>query len=256
MPRATWTGSISLGMLNVPIKMYVDAREDKVSFSTIEKATGERIRMPYVSSVTGDELDRKADVMKRYEFGDGSTVDVTADEIALVQPLKTSHIELVGFVPKHEIDPSLYTSAHQVGPGEGGELGLTLLARVLEDRGLVGVGSYVKAGHERLVVLRATTTRVYVHELYWFDEVREPAVQSWPEPTDQMLEMADDMVMGMTIEWEHASFENTHRDALLSMLARKLEGKEPVVEEVEAESSPGDLMAQLEAQIAQAKGAA
>jgi len=253
MPRATWKGSIMLGLLNVPIATYVANREEKVSFNTVEIETGERIKMPYVSSVTGAELDRKTDVMKRYDFGDGRSADVTADDLATVHPAKSKVIQLQGFVPRVSIDPSLYATTHQVGALPETGQALSLLSIAMQSRDLVGVGTYVKGNAEKLVLLRANGARVWLHELYWADEVREPVEPLSGQTDKRMLAMAEQLVDGLVMDWDHGSYVNTHRDAMLAMLELKATGAE-IEAAVEPDMpSPSDLMAQLEASIAAAK---
>lgn len=237
--------------------MYVANREEKVSFVTVEAATGEKIRMPYVSSVTGEEVPR-ADTLKRYVFPDGRQADVLADEVASVQPKKSRELKLEGFMNVAMVDPSLYKSTHQLGPVDGAETALSLLAGVMHSEDLMGYGTYVKGGSERLFCIRATGTQVFLHELYWHSEVREAEVVDHNREFDERSrEMAKQLVMGLvTPSWQHHSYLNTHRDELLKMLDSKANGEAiELAPDVEPVTSPGDLMAMLEASIAAAKAA-
>ena len=143
MPRAIWSGSISFGLVNVPVKVYTAVREHSVHFHQIEKGTGSRIRYEKVSERSGREVATK-DIELGYELAKGRLVTVDPDALTELQPRTTKSIEISDFVDLSEIDPVFYNRTYLLGPdGESAERPYFLLLHAMLDRQRAGIGKVV-----------------------------------------------------------------------------------------------------------------
>ena len=135
MPRAIWSGTISFGLVNVPVKLHTATEEKDVSFHQFAEKTGDRIKNKRVSEKSGREVDFK-DIVKGYEVSKGKFVIVTPEELESVDPGPRRTIEIEDFVDLAEIDPIYYDKTYYLAPdGEGATKAYTLLLKAMEDRG-------------------------------------------------------------------------------------------------------------------------
>jgi DNA end-binding protein Ku len=256
MPRATWTGSIAFGLVNVPIEVFPATEDKSVRFNEFEAATGERIRHRRVAGDTGREVAMR-DIVKGYEVTKGEYVKVEPDELEAVQPVRSHTIEVEDFVELDEIDPVYFRRTYYLTPKDAGRRAYWLLHAAMAEAGRVAIGRFVMRTKEYLVAIRPTNLGLLLETMYFADEVRDPADLHFgepAEPAERELETALRLVDSLTTEWEPAAYADTYRERVLGLIESKAKG-EQIVPTAEREPAPiSDLMAALEASVEQAGG--
>jgi DNA end-binding protein Ku len=262
MARAIWSGSISFGLLNVPVKLYSAVARRGISLREIRESDGARIRHRRVAEGTEEEVPYEK-IVKAFEITSGNYVPLGKDEMAALAPKKTRAIEVQDFVDLAEIDPIYFDSPYYLGPAEGAEKAYSLLASALEASGKVAISRFVFRNKEHLAALRTDggvltlTTMRFADEVVSPQEALEdvlPAEQ--PKVAKKEVEMAEKLIDSLTSAFDPAAYRDEYREELMSLIERKAEGKEivtPEASEPEATGAP-DLMAALEESIAAVKG--
>lgn len=142
MPRAIWSGSISFGLVNIPVKLYTAVSRKSVRFNQLDRATGTRIKQRCVNSDTGEEIPN-GQIVKGYELGEGRYVTVSDEELASLDPVASRTIDLREFVLQSEIDPVFYDSAYYLVPDPVAKKAYALLVHAMEEADRVGVARFV-----------------------------------------------------------------------------------------------------------------
>ena len=262
MPRAIWSGSISFGLVNVPVKLYSAVHSQGLSFRQFEEGTNARVRNKRVSEKTGKEVDYD-DIVKGYEVKKGQYVMVDPEELAGFAPRASRTIDIEDFVALDEIDPSFYDSTYYLAPekSEGAKKAYVLLRKAMEDQGKVAVGRLVMRNKQYLAAIRpfedglAVSTMRFHDEIVPVSEIPEiPSGRSAPKVSPSEVKMAAQIIDSLTREWDPKRYEDTYRIEVLDYLKQKAAGKEIVVEEEpEEQAKVVDLMAALEASLEAAK---
>jgi DNA end-binding protein Ku len=245
MPRATWSGSISFGLVNVPVRLFSAVQEQDVHFHQLQKRTGSRVRYKKVSERSGRELDAD-DIIRGYELPGGRYVTLSDEEIESVEPERSHTISLEDFVPWQDIDPMFFQSTYWVVPTDdkGAKKAYMLLVEAMEDSGRVAIGRYVMRTKEHLVTLRPTGQgSIALHGMLFPDEVvPTKAVDGLPvraQVDAREVRMARQIIESLSVEWDPKRYKDTHRKALLAMIERKADGEEITVEAAPAAVAPG-----------------
>ncbi|HVF20713.1 MAG TPA: Ku protein [Mycobacteriales bacterium] len=259
--RSIWKGSISFGLVTIPVKLYSATEEKDISFRQVHREDGGRIRYKRECTIDGEEVPY-ADIAKGYEMPDGSMVVLTDDDLASV-PLTTSRaIDVVQFVPLEQIDPIYFNRSYYLEPDKAGVKPYVLLARALEESGQVAVVKVALRQRESLAALRVRDGVFVLETMLWPDEVREVDFGFLDDDVDvrpQELAMAGTLIDSLSGEFDPTAFTDAYREALEELIEAKVEGQE-VVQPVSAAPVAGavvDLMAALRASVdaAKARGA-
>ena len=257
MPRSMWSGSISFGLVTVPVKLYPAVRKHDIRFSQIHAETGGRVRQRRVDEKTGEEVAYE-DVAKGYEVADGRYLVVDPDELDALAPTSSRTIELVDFVALDDIDPVFFDRPYYLAPAnEAARKPYRLLTEAMERTGRAGVARFVMRTKEYLAVLRPRDGALVANTVHYADEVVEPDTIDGMdledvEVQDRELEMAERLIASLQTEWEPERYEDEYLARLQEFLEEKAAGREIVVEEPAEE--PGqvvDLMAALERSLSQ-----
>ncbi len=261
MARAIWSGSISFGLLNVPVKLYSAVARRGISLREIRESDGARIRHRRVAEGTDEEVPYEK-IQKAFEITSGNYVPITKDEMAALAPEKTRAIDVQDFVDLDEIDPIYFDSPYYLGPADGAEKAYSLLASAMERSGKVAIARFVFRNKEHLAALRADngvltlTTMRFADEVVPPDELEDVIPDKKPKVAAKEVEMAEQLIESLTSDFDPTAYRDEYREELMSLIERKAEGKEivaPDAPEREATKAP-DLMAALEESIAAAKG--
>jgi DNA end-binding protein Ku len=258
MPRAIWSGSISFGLVNVPVKLHTATEEKDIHFNQFQERTGHRIRMKRVSEETGREVDYE-DIVKGYEVSKGKFVIVTPDELESVDPGPLRTIEIEDFVDLHEIDPIYFVKTYYVVPdkGEGATRAYALLREAMRRSDRVAIGRFVMRTKQYLVALRIVDDALALTTLYFSDEVRPLKDLDVPgklKISEREMDIAMRLVDSLTTDWKPETYEDTYRERVLKLIKDKAKGKEIVVEEREQPGKVHDLLEALEASVKEARG--
>lgn len=257
MPSSIWTGAISFGLVQVPVRLVTATRNKDVSFNQLEAGTGARIRYRKVSEQTGEEV--PADRIERgYEFSKGRYVIIEGDEIDVLKPKGSHTIEIEEFVDLAQIDPLFFEQPYYLVPDARGAKPYRLLAEAMAERNKVAIGRIVMRSKERLVAIRPVDGMLCIETMRYADEVvsREGLLpeDAGVELTDREKAMAEQLIESLAVDrFQPEKYHDEYRDQLLDLIHRKAAGEEiTAAPEVEAPAKVLDLVAALEASLAKA----
>jgi DNA end-binding protein Ku len=259
MARAMWSGSISFGLVTIPVKLYSATSSHSIDFNQFEKDTGERIRYRRVAEDSGHEVDY-GDIVKGHEVDDGRYVIVTPEELESVEPTKSRTIDIEDFVDLAEIDPIYWNNTYYLGPAGdvGAEKPYALLLEAMKQAGKVAIARFVMRDKQYLATIRPVGDLLGLSTMYFADEVRGAGdVPNAPVDVDlgdRELAMAEQLVESLSAAWEPGKYEDTYRERVLDLIKQKAEGKDVVVEEREEAPEVADLMEALRASVEASKG--
>jgi DNA end-binding protein Ku len=260
MARAIWSGSISFGLLNVPVRMYSAVARRNIALREIRESDSSRIKHRRVAEGTDEEVPYD-EIIKAYELTPGQYVPLTKEEMEALAPEKTRAIEVKDFVDLDEIDPMYFDSPYYLGPADGAEKAYGLLARAMATSGKVAIARFVLRNKEHLAAIRSGGEVLTLTTMRFADEV-VPAkeLEILPEkavkPAKREQEMAEQLIESLSTDFDPGAYHDEYREQLLALIEKKAEGKEIVASEAEspkATKAP-DLMAALEESIAAAQG--
>lgn len=260
MARPIWTGSISFGLVNVPVKLFSATSSHNVSFHQLEAKTGARIRYKRVSEESGEEVPWD-EIVKGYELSKGEYVTVTSEELESVEPTKTRTIEIEEFVDLEAIDPIVWDKTYYLAPQEdvNAERPYALLMRAMEETGKVAVGRFVMRSKQYLVTIRPMKNVLALETMYFADEVRSLSeVEGAPvkaEPQQKELEIAEQLIASLSAKWDHKKLRDTYTDEVQALIDRKAKGEKiKVAPKKDEPSEVVDLMQALQRSLEARKG--
>lgn len=261
MARAIWSGTISFGLLNVPVKLYSAVARRGISLREIRASDGARIRHRRVAEGTDEEVPYE-EIVKAFEISPDRYVPLTKDELGALDPEKTRAIEVQDFVDMSEIEPIYFDSPYYLGPGDGAEKAYSLLARAMEESGKVAIARFVFRNKEHLAAIRPAgevltlTTMRFADEVVSPDELDVLPEGKAPKVDEREVDMAQQLIDSLTRDFDPEAYRDEYREDLLALIERKAQG-EDVVTAPEAEAPKPtrapDLMAALEQSIAAVK---
>jgi DNA end-binding protein Ku len=254
-----WSGAISFGLVNIPIKMFTAVSRKSVSFNQIDTRTGSRIQYRKVSAADGEEV-ASEQIAKGYQLSSGEYVLVGDDELAALDPEATRTIDIEQFVDLEEIDPIYYDSPYYIAPDKAARKPYALLTRAMEEEGKVALARFVMRSKQYLAALRPKDGVLVMSTMVYADEVNDPKELgefddvAEVDVSDRELRMASQLVESLTEPFEPERFEDTYRNQVLELIERKAAGEELVAAPAPvAEEKVVDLMAALEASVRDAK---
>jgi DNA end-binding protein Ku len=261
MARSIWTGSVSFGLVNVPVRLFSATQDHKVHFHQFEKGTSNRIRNERVNEKTGDEVDYK-DIVKGAEVDDGKYVMLTQEELESVEPGRSRTIDISDFVEAAEIDPIYYQKSYYLAPADdSAKKAYALLAKAMEKSERIGIATFVMRGKQYLAAIRPSDGVLVLETMHFADEVRDPAkeLDNLPKQTKvapKDLQMAVSLVESLTTKWDPKNYQDTYQDRVKKLIDAKKNDREIVREETSDESSEKvvDLLEALQASVEQANG--
>ena len=258
--RSIWTGTISFGLIAIPVKLFTAVRHKGVSFNQLDGRTMARIKYQKVSEETGDEVPSEQ-IVKGYEIAKGRYVTVSPDELEPFMPAVTKTIDLEEFVALDEIDPVYFDTAYYIAPHLNPKP-YVLLARALESSGKVAIARFVMRNRQYTAAIRAQESRLVMSTLAYADEVvpaasvDELAGLDDVGVADREVKMAEMLVESLTAEFDPVKYTDEYRVQVLDLLAKKAAGEEFELPAAAAEAPKVvDLMAALEASVEAAKAA-
>ncbi len=261
MPRAIWSGTISFGLLNVPVKLYSAVARRGISLREIRESDGARIKHRRVAEGTDEEVPY-GEIVKAFEVTPDRYVPLSKDEMAALAPEKTRAIEVQDFVDLDQIDPIYFDSPYYLGPADGAEKTYSLLAKAMQESGKVAIARFVFRNKEHLAALRpgdgvlTLTTMRFADEVVAPSDLEDVLPQKQGKVAAKEVEMAEQLIDSLTTEFDPGAYRDEYREQLLSLIERKAEGKDiltaPATEEPKATAAP-DLMSALEESIAAVK---
>jgi DNA end-binding protein Ku len=264
MPRAMWSGAISFGLVNIPVKLFTAVSQKTVRFNQIDTRTGSRVRQKLVAEADGQEVSRDQ-IVKGYEIRPGDYVMVDEAELAALDPEAAHTIDIEEFVELDQIDPIYFDKAYWLAPDRGNPKPYALLADALATAGKVGVARFVMRSKQYLAAIRSVDGVLVMSTMNWADEINEPSdigeidEAVGIEVSEKEQALAAQLIESLSADFEPAKYHDTYREQVMALIDQKASGAEPVVTSAGGDASAEvvDLMAALEASVsarAQAKG--
>jgi DNA end-binding protein Ku len=255
--RAIWKGSISFGLVTIPVRLFSATEEKDVAFHQVRRSDGSRIKYKRVAAADGEEVPY-GEIAKGYELSSGETVVLT-DEDFKDLPLTTSRaIDVLQFVPLEQVDPIYFAKSYYLEPDKAGTKPYVLLREALEESGKVAVVKVALRNRESLATLRVRDGVFVLETMLWPDEVRVPEFDFLDEDVEvrpQELAMAGSLIETLSGDFDPTAYTDSYREALQAVIDAKVEGREVVQPEVEQPTAGTvvDLMAALRASVDAAK---
>jgi DNA end-binding protein Ku len=259
MARSIWKGTISFGLVSVPVRAFSAVRDHDVHFHQIDKATGSRVRNQKVAEKSGDEVGPD-DIEMGYEIADGRYVTFDKDELDELRPASTRTVEVGDFVPLDQVDPVYYERTYWLAPdGDSAKEPYQLLLAAMEDRELVAVGTVVMRNKQYLTAIRPLDGALAMSTMRFADEVVprkdvEDVPQRRSKPDAKMLKMATQLVDALTGDWKPKQYKDTFTDELRKRIQAKEKGEEITEDPTpEPRADVVDLMSALEASVKESR---
>jgi DNA end-binding protein Ku len=259
MARAIWTGAISFGLVNVPVKLYSATSPKTVRFHQLSSKTGVRVKQKRVDPSTGDEVPFE-EIVKGYELSPDRYVLIEPEELDALDPKATKTIDIEEFVDIAGIDPIYYDHSYYLAPTAGGAKPYRLLLDAMRAAGKVGIGRVVLRSKQQLCALRPTGEVMTMATMLFGDEVLAPDrldeldAVSEAEASDRELKMAEQLIESLASEFDPTKFKDEYRERVINLIERKAAGEEIAVQpQAEEPAAAPDLMAALEASLAAMK---
>ena len=259
MPRSIWKGTISFGMVALPVRLYLATESSsKISFNLLCPEHKARIKNKRWCP-EGDHEVAWSDAVRGFEYEKGSYVVMEDDELDDLPLASSRSIDIAGFIKDEELPgPLYYQSAYYLEPEKSAQKPYALLKQTLEKTERVAIAKFALRDRERLVSVRALDGALVLNTLHWPDEIRSSEDLEIPDDVKVSaaeLKMAENLVEMMATEFEPDDFKDEYKEAVMKVVRAKVEGREDLVEapEVEAETTVVDLMAALKASVEKAK---
>lgn len=257
MPRVIWNGSISFGLVNIPVRMFVAVRDMSVHFHLLHARDGTRVHQKLFCPADGEELEHE-DTVRGYEISPETYVVVHQDELDALAPKASRTIEILDFVEIEEIDPVYYQHPYYILPEERSAKPYGLLVKALQDSGRVGIGKFVMRNKEYLAALRPVGGLICLETMRFADEVMPVGdiekFELEQEPSERELAMAMQLIDTLSAGFDPERYHDEYRESVMELIESKAEGQEVAVSApVEEPGQVVDLMSALEESLARAK---
>jgi DNA end-binding protein Ku len=258
--RPIWRGSLSFGLVNVPVALYPATADKTLHFHQVEDGTSDRIRYKKVNERTGREVPPER-IVKAMDMGSGEYVVVSDEELADAEPEKSRTIDIEGFVDLAEIDPIYFRTSYYLAPlNDAAAKAYQLLREAMESAGKIGVASFVMRNKEYLVAIRPEADVLALETLYFADEIKDPAAEL-PHVADHTTVTAKERAMAQTLigslseKWNPAEYHDSYREHVEALLKEKQAGHETIAHaKPERGGNVIDLLAALQASVKQQSG--
>jgi DNA end-binding protein Ku len=257
VPRAIWSGAISFGLVNVPIKVYSAVSRKSVRFHQLHDKDAVPIRQKRVCPADGQEVPYEH-VVKGYEVAKDTYVVITPEELEAIDPQKTRTIDIQEFVEFDQIDPVYYDHSYYLAPAPGAEKAYGLLLEAMTDAGKVAIGRVVIRTKEYLAAIRPADDVLMMVTMVFGDEVVDPdsldeVHERDAKPSRREIEMAQRLIESLTVDFDPSRYHDEYRERVLELIERKAAGEEIVLQPAAKDEGPTpNLMAALEASLQEA----
>ena len=246
--RSVGSGTVSFGLVSIPVRFYVATHSESPSFNLLHQPCGSRIRQQIFCPRCERTVERN-ELVKGYEVSKDQYVTFTDDELRALETAASSSIDIQEFVPLADVDPVFFENAHYLGPDKGGEKAYHLLADAMRERAVVALAQHVSRGKERLVLIRPMATGLALHTLYYADEVRsfdDIFLGDAGKRRDGEMKLAQQLIAELTAKgFQPDQYRDHYRDRLREVVDRKVAGEETTI--VAAAAPRGQVIDLMEA---------
>ena len=254
--RSIWSGAISFGLVNIPIKLYSAVGENSIDFDMLRSSDHSPIRYARIATVDGEEVPFK-DIVKGYEYEKNEYVVLDDEDFEKAAPEKTKSINIIDFVNEEEIDAVYFEKPYYLEPDKGAGKSYKLLLEALKDTKKVGVAQYVIRNRERLGAIRAFNDLIMLEQLRFHQEIRDWSEVKTPNNVkigDKEIEMAKQLIEQLTTEFKPEKYKDSYIDELMKIIDAKVKGEEIEVKKPKPQTTEvTDLMSVLKQSLKAAK---
>ncbi|HEY0059687.1 MAG TPA: Ku protein [Flavisolibacter sp.] len=226
--RPIWSGSISFGLVNIPVKLVSAVQSEEIDFDMLSKKDMAPIRYARIDTKTDEEVPWK-EIVKGFQYAKGKYVIVEEEDFQKASPEKSKSIDIVQFVKQEEIDPILYEKPYYIIPAKGGEKAYRLLLKALDKSGTVGIAEFMLRNREHVCAVKAHNDVLLLNQMRYQEEIREvPEVEAPAKEkiTEKELELAMKLVEQLTEKFNPAAFKDTYISELKKIIKAKAAGKQ------------------------------
>ncbi len=256
--RAIWSGTISFGLVTIPVQLFPATRGKEISFHLLHEPDHSRIKYQKICAQENKEVP-DSEITKAFEYQKGRYVVLSDEELAAVDPRVTRAIDILDFVDAGEIDPIQFKKAYYLGAVAGGEKAYSLLAKTLANTGRLAIGQCVIRSKQYLVAIRSTGRELLLETMFYPDEIVDAgAVNEGLEETKvtaKELELAESLVEKMAAKFDPAKYKDTYREKILEIVERKAAGETITAPKAPPPAPVIDLVAALKSSLGEAKKA-
>jgi DNA end-binding protein Ku len=256
--RTLWKGSLSFGLVTIPVRLFPATEEKSVSFNQLRASDHSRIGYQRVAKSDGQEVPYD-EIVKGYEYEPDRYVVFDSDELDALKPASSRTVEILQFVPLEQIDPIYFQRAYYLAPEAAGAKAYGLLSQAMRDKSSVAICKITLRDKEHLATLRLRDDMFVLETMYWPDEIRAMSladvdVGEVPEPRPQEVAMAEALIANLTEDFDPSAYADTYRQKVLDAVRAKVEGQEvTVVDESGEPSGVVDLMEALRQSVEASK---
>jgi DNA end-binding protein Ku len=257
MPRSIWSGSISFGLVNVPVRLYSAMQEHKLRFNFVHAKDSSPIGYQKICKKENKPVPDN-EIVKAFEFTKGEYVFMDEEDFAAAKVEGYKSIDIVDFVPYEDIDPIFFAHTYYVGPDRGAEKTYSLLVKAMEDSDLAGIAKFVMRDRQNLGALRIRDGVITLEQLHYADEIRaiDEIKPSRARVSQEELRTAKQLIESFASDWKPEKYKDTYRDALCDVIRAKRKGKEVHAAPELEEERPTDLLTALRESIERSRGGA
>ena len=256
MPRAIWSGTISFGLVNVPVRMFSAVAERDLHFNLLHEPDGGRIGYQKICKAE-DEPVPDDEIVKAFEVEKDEFVVLSDEDFEAVEAAAGARtIEISDFVPYDDIDPIYFERTYYLGPQDGSEKVYALLRQAMEQSGLAAVARFVMRDKQHLGLLRVREGAITLERMFFADEIRpvDDVAPGKVKVDKRELELAASLIEKFSGEWKPERYEDDYRERLCERIEAKRKGKTVTPPDTEADEEPADLLAALRASVEAAQG--
>ncbi|HEY0042856.1 MAG TPA: Ku protein [Flavisolibacter sp.] len=241
--RSIWSGAISFGLVNIPVKLQSAVQDENIDFDMLSKDDMAPIKYAKIDSKTGEEIAYK-DIVKGYQYAKGKYVIVTDEDFAKARPEITKTIDIIQFVKEDEIDPIYYEKPYYIVPGKGAEKSYKLLMKALDETKTVGIAEFMLRNRAHICILKNHDGVLLLNQLRYHEEVRElPEVKTTERITPKEIQLATKLINQLTETFNPAAFKDTYITELKKVIKAKAAGKDiQIAEPRKTSATVKDLM--------------
>lgn len=261
MPRSMWAGSISFGLVNIPVRVFSAVHEKEIRFHQLHEKDGGRIKLQRICSKDGEVVPYE-EVQKGYEISKGRYVRLNKEELEAIAPEASRAINIEDFVELEDIDPIFYNHTYYLAPDKGADRPYKLLLEAMKKTQKVGIARMVMRTKQYLCAIRPMEDALAMSTMQFSDEVMpvdnlEDLPGKSAHPKDRELQMAEQLIGSLSAKWEPDKYKDEHRDRVVELIERKAAGEDIVadVTEVERPSKVVSLMDALQKSLAAGRDA-
>ncbi len=225
--RPTWKGSISFGLVYIPIAVYPATREEKLSFRQLRKHDLSPIKYKKVAEADMKEVPAD-EIVKGFEYERGRYIVLSDEDFEKVRIESTHSIDITDFVDLEQVDPKFFYKPYFLEPQKGGEKAYSLLHKALSGKGKIGIAKVVIANREYLAAVKPDGLFLVLELMHFASEVLTPEELNRPKTdlNDKELKMANALIESMSSEWEPQKYRDEYRDAVMEMIEQKAKNKQ------------------------------